>query len=58
MRRITVTFPEELRLHALRRARERGISFGALVRESLEVALASSTTRTAEADPLFADSAV
>ena len=43
---------------ALERARDRGISLGAFLRESLEMALDSSTSRGATADPLFADSAV
>lgn len=50
--------PEELRLRAVHRARDRGISLGAFLRESVETALESSTSRGATADSLFADSAV
>ena len=46
-------------MRAVRRARDRGMSFGAFLRESLETALDSSTSRMpTTADPLFADAAV
>ena len=58
MYRTTIMLPEKLRLRAVSRARDRGISLGAFLRESLEMALDSSTSRGATADQLFADSAV
>jgi hypothetical protein len=57
MKRTTVMLPEDLRRRAFVRARERGVSLGELIRESLDAAVpASPPARTA--DPLFTDSAV
>jgi hypothetical protein len=50
--------PEDLKTRALRRARQRGISLGELLRESLEAALADSANGTPAADPLFGDLAI
>jgi hypothetical protein len=57
MRRTTVMLPTELKARAERRAYELGVSFGELVRESLESALEAREERGAE-DPLFKDDAV
>lgn len=57
MKRTTVMLPTELKAKAERRAYERGVSFGELVRESLESALDSREERRTE-DPLFKDDAV
>jgi len=57
MKRTTVMLPTELKAKAERRAYERGVSFGELVRESLENALDSREERRTE-DPLFKDDAV
>ena len=50
--------PDELKARAERRAFERGISFGQLVRESVEVALSSTDEEQRAKDPLFADDAI
>lgn len=47
-------FPEELKDRAERAARAKGVSFGALVRESLELYLAEKK----KADPFFSDTRV
>ncbi len=39
MRRTTVMLPADLRRRAFRRAKEKGVSFGVVVRESLDAAL-------------------
>jgi hypothetical protein len=57
MVRTTIMLPAELRHRSARRARERGLSFGELVRESLSTELDRKATPRA-ADPLFADRAV
>jgi hypothetical protein len=57
MKRTTVMLPTELKAKAERRAYELGVSFGELVRESLENALESREERRTE-DPLFKDDAV
>lgn len=49
--------PADLRRRAFRHARQRGVSLGALIRESLDVALPR-TAHAADFDPLFADGAV
>lgn len=54
MKRTTVMIPPDLKARAEHAARERGISFGQLVRDALDAALAGSDA----ADPLFADEAV
>jgi hypothetical protein len=59
MVRTTIMLPSDLRLRSNRRARERGLSFGQLVRESLAAELErASGSEGATADPLFADRAV
>jgi hypothetical protein len=50
--------PLELKEKAMRRARERGISLGEFLRESLELALNSGASKNRKDDPLFADRAV
>ena len=57
MKRTTVMLPAELRRRAFIRARERGVSLGELIRESLDSALPTAAPARAD-DPLFADSAV
>ncbi len=49
--------PTELKARAERRAYELGVSFGELVRETLQSALESGEERRTE-DPLFKDEAV
>lgn len=56
MRRTTVMLPAELKARAERRAYELGVSFGELVRETLQSALESGPERRTE-DPLFTDEA-
>ena len=57
MVRTTIMLPAVLRSRSSRRARERGVSFGELVRESLTAELERGSARGAK-DPLFADDAV
>jgi len=57
MRRTTVMLPGELRRRAFRRAKERGVSLGILVRESLDSTLPPAPENAA-ADAFFADRAV
>ncbi|HEX5856093.1 MAG TPA: hypothetical protein VFZ57_10780 [Thermoanaerobaculia bacterium] len=57
MRRTTVMLPADLRRRAFRRAKEQGVSFGVVVRESLDAALPA-VERGGGGDPLFADGAV
>ena len=56
MKRTTVMLPPDLKARATRTARERGISFGELLRQSLAAAVESPAA--AYDDPVFADSAV
>ncbi len=57
LKRTTVMLPSDLRRRAFHRAKERGVSLGALIRESLDAALPR-TAQAAGDDPLFADGAV
>jgi hypothetical protein len=57
MRRTTVMLPADLRRRAFRRAKEKGVSFGVVVRESLDAALPA-REETGGDDPLLADGAV
>lgn len=57
MKRTTVMLPADLRRRAFVRARERGVSLGELIRESLDSALPSAAPVRAE-DSLFTDAAV
>ncbi len=57
MKRTTVMLPPELKARAERRAYELGVSFGELVRETLQGALESGEERRTD-DPLFKDEAV
>lgn len=57
MKRTTVMLPSELKARAERRAYEIGVSFGELVRETLESALANAEDRRSD-DVLFRDEAV
>ena len=57
MKRTTVMLPAELKARAERRAYELGVSFGELVRETLQSALESGEERRTE-DPLFKDETV
>lgn len=52
MKRTTIMLPEELRHRAIRKARQRGVSLGEVIRESLEASLPSGTYEAAS-DPLF-----
>ena len=54
MRRTTVMLPEELRRRAISRARQRGVSLGELIRESLDAAMPA-VDYEAGPDALFAD---
>lgn len=54
MRRTTVMLPADLRRRAFRRAKEQGVSFGVVVRESLDAALPA-TEGVGGHDSLFAD---
>ena len=56
MHRTTIMLPPEIKNAARRMARERGISLGELIRESLQRTLAGSTQKRAD-DPLFSDQA-
>ena len=57
MKRTTVMLPADLRRRAFRRAKEQGVSFGVVVRESLDAALPA-LEWTGSDDPLFADGAI
>jgi hypothetical protein len=57
MRRTTIMLPADLRRRAFRRAKEQGVSFGVVVRASLDAALPA-LEWTGGDDPLFADGAV
>jgi hypothetical protein len=52
MKRTTIMLPEALRRRAALRARQRGISLGELIRDSLDAALPGVAY---EQDPLFED---
>ena len=54
MKRTTIMLPDDLRRRALFRARQRGVSLGELIRDSLDAALPSVTSE-AGPDPLFDD---
>lgn len=58
MQRTTVMLPPELKERAISRARERGISLGEFLRESLVIALSSRVAKNRKDDPLFSDRAV
>lgn len=58
MKRTTIMLPLDLKARAARAARERGISFGELVRRSLTATIEAPPTGAVNDDPLFADSAV
>lgn len=57
MKRTTIMLPAELKMRAERHAYELGVSFGELVRETLQLALEGGMTARTE-DPLFTDEAV
>ncbi|MDL2716336.1 MAG: hypothetical protein PT977_01155 [Acidobacteriota bacterium] len=57
MKRTTVMLPADLRRRAFRRAKEQGVSFGVVVRDSLDAALPALEGVTGD-DSLFADGAV
>jgi len=52
MKRTTIMLPEALRQRALSRARQRGVSLGELIRDSLDAALPA-VDYDAASDPLF-----
>jgi hypothetical protein len=54
MKRTTIMLPEELRRRALSRAKQRGISLGELIRDSLNAAVPA-VTYDLKNDPLFED---
>jgi hypothetical protein len=56
MHRTTIMLPLEVKNAALRKARERGISLGELIRESLQRTLTEGAQQRAD-DSLFADQA-
>jgi hypothetical protein len=53
MKRTTIMLPDDLRRRAISRARERGVSLGELIRESLDASVPIRYDATQ--DPLFAD---
>lgn len=57
MKRTTVMLPSDLRRRAFRRAKQQGVSFAVIVRESLDAALPALEAIEGD-DPLFADGAV
>jgi len=57
MKRTTVMLPADLRRRAIRRAKDKGVSFGLVVRESLDAALPAFEGAGGD-DPLFMDGAV
>ena len=54
MKRTTIMLPEGLRRRALSRAKQKGVSLGELIRDSLDAALPV-MSYDAERDPLFED---
>ncbi len=54
MRRTTVMLPENLHRRAILRARQRGVSLGELIRDSLGAAMPN-PTYDAGSDPLYED---
>lgn len=54
MKRTTIMLPEDLRRRARFRARQKGVSLGELIRDSLDAAIPT-VTYDAVADPLFED---
>lgn len=54
MKRTTVMLPEDLRRRARSRARQRGVSLGELIRDSLDASLPHASYDS-ERDPLFED---
>lgn len=56
VKRTSVMLPADLKARAMRTARERGISFGELLRRSLRAAVEDPAT--VHDDPVFADDAV
>lgn len=52
MKRTTIMLPEALRRRALSRAKQKGVSLGELIRDSLDAALPA-VSYDAERDPLF-----
>jgi hypothetical protein len=54
MKRTTIMLPEELRRRAISSARQRGVSLGELIRESLDAAMPA-VGYEAGPDPLYAD---
>ena len=57
MKRTTIMLSPELKMRALQKANQMGISLGELIRKSLESML-NNTTKKNMYDPLFADDAV
>ena len=57
MKRTTIMLPADLRRRAFRRAKSQGVSFGVVVRESLDSALPALEWAVGD-DPLFLDGAV
>jgi len=58
MKRTTIMLPSDLKARAQRHARERGISFGQLLRDAVEDILCEDSGPGPSTDPLFADAAV
>jgi hypothetical protein len=54
MKRTTIMLPEGLRRRALSRAKQKGVSLGELIRDSLDAALPA-VSHDGEQDPLFED---
>lgn len=55
MKRTTIMLPEDLHRRAISRARQRGVSLGELIRNSLDAALPGVSYDDAGKDPLFED---
>jgi len=57
MKRTTIVLPPELKTRAIKRAKNRGISLGKLIREALETTL-KQPARSSGEDPFFSDKTV
>ena len=58
MQRTTIMLPADLKVLALHRAREQGLSLGEFLRRSLEASLAGPGETPRKDDPLFSDVSV
>jgi hypothetical protein len=58
MHRTTILLPDDLRIRAVRAAREMGVSLGELIRNALDALLEARSGRGPSADSLLRDRAV